>query len=128
MINPAMQQSIQQTMNQPSNQANMNNFAMNRNPEFLAQQRARGKTTHSQLYYFSVLTTNRRQIGGKVSGLPKEQFLSTISITSEYGQKLKETHGASSNFLYIFLPQYIFMENFNVFFLIQQRNLHQTLR
>lgn len=46
MMNQTMQQSLQQqNMNQPTNQANMNvnNFPLTRNPEFLAQQRVRGK-------------------------------------------------------------------------------------
>lgn len=45
-MNPTMQQTLQQNLNQPqSNQGNMNvnNFQITRQAEFMAQQRVRGK-------------------------------------------------------------------------------------
>lgn len=46
MMNPTMQQTLQQNLNQPqSNQGNMNvnNFQISRQAEYMAQQRVRGK-------------------------------------------------------------------------------------
>lgn len=45
-MNPTMQQTLQQNLNQPqSNQGNMNvnNFQISRQAEYMAQQRVRGK-------------------------------------------------------------------------------------